>query len=439
MIIKLKSLFVLLSLGAVLAVACKKNATEIGLEVYDPEMLLDAKGVDTFSIVCFSETLDSAVITKSARYGLLGVYKDPKVGEVSAGFYTQLRLAADNPDLGDLNTITIDSVVLALEYSDMYGSGGVDLAITVQRITEDLNDEILYKSNSVTAADPNNLIDPAFQNFIPNPNVPTVISDTIVLEKPQLRLRLLNSLGADLLTAAQGSTNDNFLLQFKGLRVAAENANVPPNSGAVYQFDLIDADTKLIVYYKQNDEQKSFDFIINTNSVRYNTMAYNTGGSALADLLTNPLLGANAFYAQTGNARAVVRMPSVQQLSNKTIIHRATLYLPVEYFPGDDRFPSPNIVAFNRRVNDDEKIWGLVSTASGIVPSTFTYNNTFKRYTVDVTSFVQGLIRQNPYFQTPELLITGARTNDNVERIVFNGVNSTNKYQPKLIITYTVF
>lgn len=436
---KLNAFFILLGSGLLLTVACKKQPTDIGLETYDQELLLDANGVDTFSIICFSENLDSTAITKAVRYGLLGVYNDPIVGIVSAGFYTQVRFAADNPDFGDLNTITVDSVVLALEYSEMYGSGGIDQFISVQRITEDLSSEIDYKSNSVTATNPSNLIDPAFQNFIPNPNVPTIISDTVVLEKPQLRLRLLNSLGIELLTSAQGSSIDDFLQQFKGLRVVSENASPQLGKGAVFQFDLIDPDSKLIVYYKQNNEPKTFDFIINNNSIRYNTMIYNTTGSKLAALLLNPLLGAHSFYAQTGNARAVVRMPTVQHLSEKTIIHRATLYLPVEYFPGDDRFPSPNIVAFNRRTNEDEKIWGLVSTDFGIVPSTFAYNSTFKRYTIDVTSFVQGLIRQNPYFDTPEILITGARTNDNVERIVFNGLNSSNKYQPKLVITYTEF
>jgi hypothetical protein len=122
------------------------------------------------------------------------------------------------------------------------------------------------------------------------------------------------------------------------------------------------------------------------------------------------------------------------------VIHRATLYLPITYFNGDDRYPSPSLVAVNRR-GDGDLIWGLSQQNNTISPTLHPFIPQFKRYTIDVTSFIQGLIKDedNRIFSIPEIMISGSRTNDNVERIVFNGIESSNKFKPKLIITYTEF
>lgn len=419
-------------------ISCKKKDSLLGKEVYDPDMLLDANGVDTFSIIAYSELIDTTV-TKSARFALIGVYNDPTFGIVSAGFYTQVRLAASNPDFGDIGAISIDSVVLGLEYRDQYGVGNMALDFEVRRIAEPLSDDSLYRNNSSTATENENLIADGFSNITPNLSVPYVQgADTL---PSQLRLRLKNSLGQELInssTMGNMADNDAFLNYFKGLYVEVINANVPVGSGAVYSLDLIDTDSKLTIYYKQNDEVKKFDLIINSSAVRYSRVIYDYASTKLNNLLNDSTLAKNEFYAQSGNVRAVVRFPSVQQLSNKTVIHRATLYLPYQYFNGDDRYPSPSIAVFNRRAPGDA-IWGLGINNGVLVPISHPFVPQFKRYTVDVTSFIQGLVKQTPIFSIPELMITGFRTNDNVERIIFNGVESDNKYRPKLIITYTEF
>lgn len=418
-------------------IACKKKDTSLGKEVYDESMLLDANGVDTFSIVAYSELIDSTV-TANARLGLLGSYNDPVFGKVSAGFYTQVRLAANNPNFGDIDEIVIDSVVLAFEFRDQYGPGNYQQDFAVYRIVEDLSKDSLYRNNSSSATG-ESLIEEGFSSFIPNNKAPFILgNDTL---PPQLRLRLKNSLGQELINSSTSGNmlnNDVFLDYFKGLYVCTENANVPANNGAVYGLDLLDADSKLVIYYKQGDAFKSFDLIINSNSIRYNRVLYNYSGTNLQQLLLNPSLGAKEFYAQSGNIRAVVKFPTVQNLSNKTVVHRATLYLPYQYFNGDDKYPSPFIAVFNKRATGDA-IWGLGVNNGVLVPINHPVVPLFKRYTVDVTSFIQGLVKQSPIFTIPELMIVGSRTNDNVERIIFNGIESNNKYQPKLIITYTEF
>jgi len=417
---------------------CKKKDSLLGKEIYDPEMLLDANGVDTFSLFAHSELLDST-ITRNARFALLGSYNDPVFGRVSAGFYTQLRLSANNPDFGDIGAITVDSVVLALEYRDQYGLGNVPQDFAVYRITEDLSKDSLYKSNSSSTTSVQSLIAPGFESITPNLSELYIQgSDTLL---PQLRLRLNNSLGDELINnsiSGNMANNEAFLSYFKGLHVVTENANMSVGMGAAYSLDLIDSDSKFTIYYSQEGVAKTFDLAINNNSVYYNRVLYDFAGTPLSNLLSDSTLGAQEFYAQSGNVKGVIRFPGVMNLNNKTVVHRATLYLPYSYFNGDDRYPSPSISVFNNRAEGDA-IWGLSLNNGVLIPTSHPFVPQFKRYTVDITSFVQGLIKQNPIFSNPELWIVGSRTNDNVERIIFNGVESDNKYQPKLIITYTEF
>lgn len=423
-----------------LVFSCKKKNSPFGKEVYDPELLLDAEGVDTFSVIAFSELIDTT-FSRNARFGLLGQYNDPIFGEVVASFFTQIRLASNNPDFGDLSTITVDSVVLAMEYRDQYGIGKVPQTFAVFRVLDALTADSNYTTKSSSSIMDVSLIADGFATVTPNVLLrPVVGGDTLL---PQLRLRLKNELGWELLnSSAAGNMVDNnaFLSYFKGLHVVTQGAPPGSGSGAVYSLDLIDPDSKLVIYYTQNDEQKTFDLIINNNTVYYNRTLFESVGFPLQSLLQNPQLGTKEFYAQTANVRAIVRFPGVMNLGNKTVIHRATLYLPVTYFNGDDRYPSPFVVAVNRR-NDGDLIWGLTQQSGLISPTIHPFIPQFKRYTIDVTTFIQGLIKdeQNRVFSNPEIMISGSRTNDNVERIIFNGVESPNKFQPKLIITYTEF
>jgi hypothetical protein len=409
---------------------CKKKESLLGKEIYDQDMLLDANGVDTFSIVAYTELIDST-ITKNPTFSLLGRYKDATFGDVVAGFYTQIRLSAANPNFGDISAITVDSVVLALEYSDIefYGLGNYPLDFEVRRLSEPIDSTFLYLNSSSTATEGGNLIKPGFSNFTPSVSKVIVGSDTL---EPQMRLRLNESLGMELINSStQGhmTSNEAFLQFFKGLYVSCVTQNIPGENGAVYSFNLLDPDSKLTIYYKQNDELKSFDLVINNRSQRYNRVLYDNAGSPVASQLLDSTLGNKEFYMQNGNARAIINFPTVKNLNNKTVVHRATLYLPYQWFNGDGRYPSNNISVFNKRVDGDQ-VWGILGIP--LVPQ-------FSRYTIDVTPFIQGLIKQNPIYSNPSIFVVGARTNDNVERIIFNGINSTNKYRPKLIITYTEF
>ena len=98
-----------------LGVSCKKKENGIGLNGLDQDALLNSEGIDTFSLITFTIE-DDSVITKDPASAVLGTYNDPKFGLMSAEFYTQIRLSGVNPNFGDISTITVDSIILGLEY-----------------------------------------------------------------------------------------------------------------------------------------------------------------------------------------------------------------------------------------------------------------------------------------------------------------------------------
>ena len=128
-----------------LSVSCKKKVNSVGQNTIEQNELLSSSGVDTFSITTYtiSDNLDS-LVTSNAVYGVLGSYNDPVFGPANAQIYTQVRLKAFSPNFYPSvdDTITIDSVVLGLEYAgfeyaDYYGLTGIQ-KVDVYEITENV-------------------------------------------------------------------------------------------------------------------------------------------------------------------------------------------------------------------------------------------------------------------------------------------------------------
>src|SRR5690606_13387906 len=102
--------------------------------------------------------------------------------------------------------------------------------------------------------------------------------------------------------------------------------------GSILFFDLRDPDSKLTIYYTQNSEPKTFSLVANTSCAYYNHVDFDNIGSKAKFVIDNPEQGMYEFYAQAGLIRAKVEFPTLTNLSNKTVIHRAMLYLPISYF-----------------------------------------------------------------------------------------------------------
>ena len=126
--------------------SCKKKDSYVGSSTINPDALLNATIVDTFSFNTYSIWEDS-VITSTSSVALLGNYVDPVFGPVNSSFFTQLRLPSTSPNFGDLNSIVLDSFVLGLKYDGVYGTLE-DQTFEVYELSDTLDVETFYYSFS---------------------------------------------------------------------------------------------------------------------------------------------------------------------------------------------------------------------------------------------------------------------------------------------------
>jgi hypothetical protein len=359
---------------------------------------------------------------------VLGSYNDPKFGTVDANFYTQFRLSGVNPNFGT-DPITIDSLILGLEYVNYYG----DLSpqtVEVYEMTEDIDLDSTYYAFTTKTHTGVNLVEPGFETFTPDPDGITVIGDDTV--DTQLRIRLQNSLAQTMITEAMTpggtnfSSNENFLSYFKGLHVRVNNGSQPSGTGGIFYFNLNDPLSKMTIYYEQAGTKKRFDFLINSECADFNHVDINNNGKPVQTVINDTITGQHEFYAQAFKSRAVVKIPGLKNLPKKSVIHKAQLVLPIQYQNGSKYQPADELsvsVLFN-------------GSLSGIGVFGF-YDYSFKQYTVDVRNYVQALVAEE--ISSDELILSPRFFITSADRVIFNGPTTINKMKPKLIVTYTEY
>ena len=427
------SAFLLLSITLVFS--CKKPESKLGKEVYDPEALLDVNGVDTFTLVTYCEIADS-VISGQTPTVVLGSYNDPLFGRVDGSFYAQFRLEANNPDFGELGTITIDSIVLSLEYRDNYGKITSPQTYEVYRLEESLSLDSTYYNFMTKNVSTTSLVPLGSETIKPTPDKITVVGND-TLPNPQLRIPLDINYAWEILNSSANGTllnNTVFLEEFKGLYVKTNNPSWSIGDGSVLFLDLRDPDSKITIYYTQDDELRTFSLLANTSCAYFNHIQFDNAGSKAKFVLDNPENGQYEYYSQAGLIRAKIEFPTVVNLTPKTVIHRAMLYIPVSYFTGDEYFPSEIAVATGKLkgVHGEAILFSLSESSSQ-------FSNIFKRYSFNITRYIQDLIRENGSFENVGIKIASSTFGSTTERIVFNGPLTTNKEKPRLVITYTEY
>lgn len=406
---------------------CKKKDSNLGINTIDPNELLNSTQIDTFSLTTFSIKEDS-VISDNPAYAVLGSYNDPKFGTFKGSFYTQFRLSGTNPNFGDISTITIDSLILGLEYAGYYGSF-TSQTLEIFEMTESIYIDSTYYSFSTKNHSVTNLVETGFETFTPDPNGITVIGvDTV---DTQLRIRLNTALAQQFITeAASGSntfaSNDNFLNYFKGLHVKVNNGIQSSGTGGAFYFDLNDALSKMTIYYTQDLIQKRYDFLINSECADFNHVDVNNTGTNVQTVINDTISGQSEYYAQAFNSRAIIDIPGIENIPKNAVIHKAELILPIQYQTGAKYLP-PNELSVSARIN---------GVLSGIGVFGF-FDYSYKKYTIDIKNYLQAYV--SGQINTTELILSPRFFINSAERVIFNGPSTINKSKPKLVVTYTEF
>ncbi len=423
---KVYLLFATFFLVIFILLSCKKRESNVGSGVLDTNELLGSAQIDTFQLTTFSIEEDS-VISDNPAFALLGSYNDPVFGTVNASFYTQLRLSGLNPNFGDPSTISIDSVVLGLEYAGYYGEFSPQ-TVEVYQMTESIDIDSTYYSFTTKSTSSVDLVEPGYGTFKPNPEGITVIGKDTV--DTQLRIKLKNSLGLKLITdastGADFSSNENFLNYFKGLHVKVNNGPQASGKGGVFYFNINDPLSKLTIYYTQSGNQKTFDFLINSECADFNHVKVNNSDKPVEKVVNDTISGQKEYYSQAFKTRAVVRIPGMKKIPSNAIIHKAQLILPTQYQTGAKYLPPDQLSV---AIKTEGKLSGI-----GVFGL---YDYALKHYTIDVRTYLQALVSKQ--VETDELILSPRLFITSADRVIFNGPTTINKKKPKLIVTFTTF
>jgi hypothetical protein len=320
----LKYLVVILFLATLFS--CKKEVSNVGYDLLKSDDAF-VGAIDTFKINTSTKKMDT-ITTNQPSYLLIGKTVDPNFGSVEAGFYSQLRLISTSPNFGSLSSITVDSVVLSINYIDKYGVSA-PLKFEVYRLTEKIEDKTYY-SNSTLTDDGVNLL--SNNDMVTPREIGTYFidnfGDTIYNE---ITLKLKNELGLSLIEQSINSPStyssiDNFNSWFKGLKVKVSNDNLSSGQGAVYY--IADA-PRLTIYYKVNGVSKKYYYELNKNGNRINTLVFNSNGYEVENSIDKT--NYKAYFAQANNLRSYLSLPSLNDINPNSVIHSAKIVLPYDH------------------------------------------------------------------------------------------------------------
>jgi len=414
-------------LSVFLIFSCKKKENSLGLNSIDQNELLSSSGIDTFSLTTYSFIEDS-IISDNMSAVMIGSYNDPIFGTFNSEIYTQIRMEVGGFDFGDINLITIDSLVLGLEYRGVYGDNGIQ-TIEVYELGEDLNiDSTYYSFQSKSLATSTNLVVSGMGSIDLDPSNITVIGGDTV--NSQIRIPIDTNLGVAFLNeATTGSAfldNVAFQSYFKGLLIKINNGLQASGTGGIFYVNLTDPQSKLTMYYKLDGVEKEFDFTITSSDADFNHVDIDASLTNVETVVNDTISGQSEFYAQCFGTKAVVECAGLNNIPANAVIHKASLVLPISYQTGSSYAPSLNIAVATRVEEGGEDIFNINVIGS--------YSDFTKAYTFDLRNYVQA-ITNNDLNNTGLIFYLGRIA----DRVIFNGSNSTNKEQPKLSILYSEF
>lgn len=349
-----------LTLGAliiaalVLLFSCRKinEATTLGGDlipvvdnIYTFDTSLDVFAYnDTFSIANDTTRYDN-----SFTHFLGQINNDPFFGKTDAKLFLELKPPSFKYTFSDVaDSLHLDSVVLILQYVQTFGDTIPDQTVNVYEIPQnsDFGDTTytIRQSNYPKGA---LLGSRSFSPIVLNDSV-KAYKDTTV---NQLRIRLSDAFGQrllnyDTLTSGGGNgayvSDSAFRSHFKGFALESVSGN------AIMGFDLLGANTKLAIYYKDDNGDSPVEKWDTT--VAYFTFqpnGYSFSANYMERDYTNTPVAATAggaepddviYIQNTPGTFATIKIPDLPNLSNR-IVHRAELIMEQIYDVSDTLFP----------------------------------------------------------------------------------------------------
>ncbi|MEO8589595.1 MAG: DUF4270 family protein, partial [Flavobacteriales bacterium] len=393
---------VLLCVVSIAFAGCKKPDDDLGLDLLPGDPL--GLSIDTITLrACTFE--DTSIRTSGLTRHLLGSYLDPQFGLVKAGIVAQIRLSANNVGVTppqDTIGLAADSMVLALAFDGInFAYGNLNPQVfQVFELSESLSIDSGYRTDHIPQVLATDLVAEPGRHITPEPfREPYIGGDSLA---PQLRIKLDQHLAERFLNAFNTpdfTDNTTFLEFFKGVYIAVNNGPQLPFQEGILYFNLLSSATKVTLYYRDTVNEpeipRSFDFLINTNSVRYTVVEHDRSQAtdpALEVALADTTLPAPLVYVQTlGGTRTAIRFPYLMEpsLLNR-VLAKAELVVPVQgtFYP---YYPPPTQLFLFRKDSADLDVF-LPDQLAGIGLVGGNYDQTEREYRFNITRYVQGVL-----------------------------------------------
>jgi hypothetical protein len=385
--------------------ACKKDPYTLGLSLLPPTDTLSVNTIDTATIVAYSLAQDS-IRTDENKTNILGSIVDPVFGKTTASFCTQIRLSSEGVDFG-VNPV-LDSVVLMLRYSSIYGNSDALQNVKVYELNETITVDSTYYSNH-NIQYYNTLL--ADYTFRPNIKDSVKIYGSKVL--PHLRINLskqTNYFGNKILYAPKEilQKNTKFVDFINGLYLQSTAVNY---DGSLISFNMSSPLTKMVIYFHSQDtsgnvrDSLNYDFLINELCSRINTFDHNQYADASPEFKNQVLnhdtaQGKNKLFLQgLSGVRIKFRMPFIKNFGDKFALNAAMLVL--KNFETDTTLAPPPQLTL---VQEDSvgKLSSVIDQSEGSAYFGGTYTVKDRSYHFRITRHIQkilqGEIKNNDLF-----------------------------------------
>lgn len=396
-----RSSWILVSLLSLTAItACRKinESTSLGNNI-----LPTVDNITTFETYLPAETdnfllTDSTQVYMSDNMAVGHISNDQEFGELHAdGYFAMVPpTTVFYPFYRKDSIVGIDSVILSLAYTGLYGDTNSTQTLRVFEISQSavFSDTVLYKLNH--ADFPTVGAELGSKSFQLNKLKDSVLHirrrDTTKLANV-IRIPLSSSLGSrfanyDTTNSANGGFRSDSIFRtlFKGLAIKADNTG----NGITY-ISPSATSTKLVVYFRV---QKSG--VIDTTYTEFfhsvapqANLVRRSPGAPWNNYLNNGQAQDDRVYlASVPGSYGSIKIPGLDTLSN-AIIHRAELIMTPLVTTQDGIFTHPPALLLDR-IN-----------AAGDTASTFDLDmnlaDNYGSYTYDVPKFGGGLLRDSTY------------------------------------------
>ncbi|MCE2789896.1 MAG: DUF4270 domain-containing protein [Saprospiraceae bacterium] len=384
---------------------------------------------------------------------ILGNLNDQVYGIVEPSLYLSFLLGDTPPDFSTVKPDGLDSLVLILEYDTTatYGQKAGLQEIEVFPLVDSLyvNDTIysdaVIESSMSPVAKITRWVSPK-----DSVNVTDYKTKKSERQAPQLRIRLDQEFGRQLLSNLEANKSDAALRKFfMGLKIVSRSADNKPmlyglnlNNSALLSSNPLN---KLIAYYQQPSGdttiRATYQYLIYAATA--NTFQHQYQGSVLHTSLQDSTVSQQVSFVQPmGGAKTRIRIHDLDKMKGK-LINKAVLECFVADIPGPvGNFSEPPQLILESKNRNGQTvllpdIFQLINNNVNFVQvfgGTLEKTSPVKKYTFSITNHVKIALRDSTY--NSDMLLSILTESEIPNRVAIHGGKHAT-YPVRLKITYT--